>query len=149
MPLNRDYIGRKAPAGEPVEVTRNDIRRFAAAIGDDNPLYTDREAAKAAGYTDVIAPPTFLISASTGGGGGGFILEPELGLNFAMVVHGEQSFAFSRPVQAGDVLVLEQRIADITAKGSNELMTLVTEVTTEAGEHVATVTNTIVSRGTA
>ena len=149
MPLNRDYIGRKAPTGEPVEVTRNDIRRFAAAIGDDNPLYTDREAAKAAGYTDVIAPPTFLISASTGGGGGGFILEPELGLNFAMVVHGEQSFAFTRPVQAGDVLVLEQRIADITAKGSNELMTLVTEVTTESGEHVATVTNTIVSRGTA
>jgi acyl dehydratase len=149
MPLNRDYIGRKAPTGEPVEITRSDIRRFAAAIGDDNPLYTDREAAKAAGYADVIAPPTFLISASTGGGGGGFILEPELGLNFAMVVHGEQSFAFTRPVQAGDVLVLEQRIADITAKGSNELMTLVTEVTTESGEHVATVTNTIVSRGTA
>jgi len=149
MPLNRDWIGRKAPVGEPVEVTRNDIRRFAAAIGDPNPLYTDREAAKAAGYTDVIAPPTFLISASTGGGDGGFIREPELGLNFAMVVHGEQSFAFSRPVQAGDVLTMEQRIADITAKGSNELMTLVTEVTGETGEHVATVTNTIVSRGTA
>ena len=149
MPLNRDYIGRSAPAGEPVEITRNDIRRFAAAIGDDNPLYTDREAAKAAGYTDVIAPPTFLISASTGGGGGGFILEPELGLNFAMVVHGEESFSFTRPVQAGDVLVLQQRIEDITAKGSNELLTLVTEVTTESGEHVATVTNTIVSRGTA
>jgi len=149
MPLNRDYIGRKAPVGEPVEITRGDIRRFAAAIGDDNPLYTDREAAKAAGYADVIAPPTFLISASTGGGGGGFILEPELGLNFAMVVHGEQSFDFTRPVQAGDVLVLEQRIADIQDKGSNELMTLVTEVSTEGGEHVATVTNTIVSRGTA
>jgi acyl dehydratase len=149
MPLNRDYIGRKAPVGEPVEVTRNDIRRFAAAIGDDNPLYTDREAAKAAGYTDVIAPPTFLISASTGGGSGGFILEPELGLNFAMVVHGEETFEFSRPVQAGDVLTLEQRISDIQVKGSNELMTLVTEVTSDSGEHVATVTNTIVSRGTA
>jgi acyl dehydratase len=149
MPLNRDWIGRKAPAGEPVEITRNDIRRFAAAIGDDNPLYTDRKAAQAAGYPDVIAPPTFLISASTGGGEGGFIREPELGLNFAMVVHGEQSFTFSRPVQAGDVLTMEQRIADITAKGSNELMTLITEVTSETGEHVATVTNTIVSRGTA
>src|SRR4051794_32452767 len=149
MPLNRDWIGRKAPAGEPVEVTRNDIRRFAAAIGDDNPLYTDQQAARAAGYDDVIAPPTFLISASTGGGGGGFIHEPELGLNFAMVVHGEESFAFDRPVQAGDVLTLEQRIADIQVKGSNELMTLVTEVTSDSGEHVATVTNTIVSRGTA
>jgi acyl dehydratase len=149
MPLNRDYIGRQAAVGEPVEVTRNDIRRFAAAIGDSNPLYTDREAAKAAGYTDVIAPPTFLISASTGGGGGGFLLEPELGLNYAMVVHGEESFEFARPVQAGDMLTLQQRISDIRVKGSNELLTLVTEVTNDSGEHVATITNTIVSRGTA
>jgi acyl dehydratase len=149
MPLNRDWIGRKAPVGAPVEITRNDIRRFAAAIGDANPLYTDVEAAKAAGYSDVIAPPTFLISASTGGGDGGFIREPGLGLNFAMVVHGEETFEFTRPVVAGDVLTLEQRIADIPAKGSNELMTLVTEVTSATGEHVATVTNTIVSRGTA
>lgn len=149
MPLNRDWIGRLAPQGEPVEITRNDIRRFAYAIGDSNPLYHDREAARAAGYPDVVAPPTFLISASTGGGDGGFIREPDLGLNFAMVVHGEESFAFTRPVVAGDVLTLQQRIDDITAKGANELMTLVTEVTDAAGEHVATITNTIVSRGTA
>ena len=106
MPLNRDWIGRLAPQGEPVEITRNDIRRFAAAIGDRNPLYHDREAARAAGYPDVVAPPTFLISASTGGGDGGFIREPDLGLNFAMVVHGEESFAFTRPVVAGDVLTM-------------------------------------------
>jgi len=148
MPLNRDFIGRTAPPGEPVEVTRGDIRRFAQAIGDTNPAYVDPEAAKALGYTDVIAPPTFLIAASTGGGGGGFILDPELGLNYAMVVHGEQAFEFARPVQAGDVLSMTQRIADIQDKGSNELMTLVTEVTSN-GERVATVTNTIVSRGTA
>ncbi len=148
MPLNRDFIGRTAPPGNPVEVTRGDIRRFAEGIGDTNPAYVDIDAAKALGYTDVIAPPTFLIAASTGGGGGGFILDPELGLNFAMVVHGEERFAFSRPVQAGDVLEMTQRIADIQDKGSNELMTLVTEVTS-AGEHVATITNTIVSRGTA
>jgi acyl dehydratase len=148
MPLNRDFIGRTAPPGSPVEVTRGDIRRFAEAIGDTNPAYVDPDAAKALGYTDVIAPPTFLIAASTGGGAGGFILDPELGLNYAMVVHGEERFAFSRPVQAGDVLEMTQRIADIQDKGSNELMTLVTEVTSGA-EHVATVTNTIVSRGTA
>ncbi len=148
MPLNRDWIGRVAPKGDPVEVTRNDIRRFATAIGDSNPAYHDREAAKALGYADVIAPPTFLISATTGGGSGGFILDPDLGLNYAMVVHGEEAFAFVRPVQAGDVLEMTQRIADIQAKGSNELLTLVTEVTSD-GEPVATITNTIVSRGTA
>jgi len=148
MPLNRAFIGRTAPPGEPIEVTRGDIRRFANAIGDSNPAYHDREAAKALGYPDVIAPPTFLISASTGGGGGGFILDPELGLTYALVVHGEQTFAFHRPVQAGDLLETVTRIADIRDAGRNELMTLVTEVSSN-GEPVATVTNTIVSRGTA
>lgn len=148
MPLNRAFIGRTAPPGEPIEVTRGDIRRFATAIGDSNPACHDREAAKALGYPDVIAPPTFLISASTGGGGGGFILDPELGLTYALVVHGEQTFAFHRPVQAGDLLETVTRIADIRDAGRNELMTLVTEVSSN-GEPVATVTNTIVSRGTA
>jgi acyl dehydratase len=148
MPLNRDFIGRSEPAGEPVEVTRGDIRRFATAIGDRNPAYHDRAAAQALGYPDVIAPPTFLIAASTGGGGGGFIHDPSLGLNYAMVVHGEERFEFARPVRAGDVLDTVTTIADIRDAGRNELMTLVTTVTSK-GEPVATVTNTIVSRGTA
>ncbi|MCU1594734.1 MAG: MaoC-like dehydratase [Frankiales bacterium] len=148
MPLNRDWIGRVAPKGDPVDVTRNDIRRFATAIGDQNPAYHDLQAARELGYTDLIAPPTFLIAASTGGGSGGFIHDPDLGLNYAMVVHGEEKFDFVRPVQAGDVLEMVQRVENIQAKGSNELLTLVTEVTSN-GEPVATVTNTIVSRGTA
>jgi acyl dehydratase len=148
MPLNRVFIGRTASAGETFEVTRNDIRRFALAIGDTNPAYLDPEAAKALGHRDVVAPPTFLISASTGDAGGGFIGDPELGLNYAMVVHGEERFEFHRPVYAGDVLMTVTKVADIKDAGRNELMTLVGEVTSN-GEKVATVTNTIVSRGTA
>ena len=148
MPLNRDFIGRSARSKEPFEVTRNDIRRFALAIGDPNPAYLDPEAAKALGHRDVVAPPTFLISASTGDAGGGFIGDPDLGLVYAMVVHGEERFAFHRPVYAGDVLDTVTTIADIRDAGRNELMTLVSEVTSN-GEPVATVTNTIVSRGTA
>ena len=148
MPLNRDFIGRSAPSKEPFEVTRGDIRRFALAIGDNNPAFHDPEAAKALGHPDVIAPPTFLITASTGDAGGGFIMNPELGLNYALVVHGEETFEFHRPVRAGDLLDSVTRIADIRDAGRNELMTLVTEVTSN-GERVATVTNTIVSRGTA
>jgi acyl dehydratase len=149
VPLNRDYIGRAADPDEPLEVTRGDIRRFATAIGDDNPVCHDVEAAKAAGHRDLVAPPTFLITAATAGGGGGIIHEPGLGLDYAMVVHGEQRFEFNRPVYAGDVLVTVTSIADIRAAGRNELMTLVSVVTTTSGEPVATVTNTIVSRGTA
>lgn len=148
MPLNRDYIGRTADLGEPMEVTRGDIRRFATAIGDLNPIYHDVQAAKAAGHPDLVAPPTFLISASTGGGGGGFIHDPGLGLNFALVVHGEQKFEFSRPVCAGDLLETVTTITDIREAGRNELLTVVSAVSSN-GEPVATVTNTIVSRGTA
>jgi acyl dehydratase len=148
MPLNRDFIGRSARSKAPFEVTRNDIRRFALAIGDPNPAYLDPEAAKALGHRDVVAPPTFLISASTGDAGGGFIGDPELGLQYALVVHGEERFAFHRPVYAGDVLDTVTTIADIRDAGRNELMTLVSEVSSN-GEPVATVTNTIVSRGTA
>lgn len=148
MPLNRDFIGRSAPSTQPFEVTRGDIRRFALAIGDHNPAYLDREAAQAFGHPDVIAPPTFLISASTGDAAGGLIGHPDMGLVYAMVVHGEEKFEFHRPVRAGDLLDSVTRIEDIRDAGRNELMTLVTEVTSN-GDPVATITNTIVSRGTA
>jgi len=150
MPLNRDFVGRSVTWQEPFEVTRNDIRRFARAIGDDNPAYLDVEAAKALGYTDLVAPPTFLITAGSAGNdaGGGFFQDPELGLRFEMVVHGEERFAFHRPIVAGDVLDGTVTITDIRDAGRNEMITLETEVTCR-GERVATVSNTVVSRGTA
>ena len=148
MPLNRDFLGRAAHPAEAVAVTRGDIRRFAAAIGDSNPMCSDLQAAKAAGHPDLIAPPTFLITVATAGGGGGLIHEPELGLNFALVVHGEQKFEFHRPVYAGDLLHTVTTIADIRQVGRNELLTLVSEISSN-GESVATVSNTLVSRGTA
>jgi acyl dehydratase len=147
MPLNRDFVGRSTRSGEPFEVTRGDIRRFAVAIGDENPAYLDPKAAAELGYPDVIAPPTFLITLGTSGAGT-FLADPALGLRFEMVVHGEQRFDLHRPVRAGDQLDATTRIADIRDAGRNELMTLVSDVTC-AGEPVATVTNTIVSRGTA
>lgn len=147
MPLNRDFIGRSSRSSEPFEVTRGDIRRFATAIGDTNPAYHDRAAAQALGHPDVVAPPTFLITAGTSTSSG-LITDPELGLDYSLVVHGEQRFALHRPVCAGDVLETETRIADIRDAGRNELLQLVTEFRS-GGEHVATATNTIVSRGTA
>ena len=61
MPLDPSFIGRSYPSTEPYEVGREKIREFADAIKDDSPLYRDAEAAKAAGYPDVIAPPTFAV----------------------------------------------------------------------------------------
>ncbi|WP_119728401.1 MaoC family dehydratase N-terminal domain-containing protein [Thermomonospora amylolytica] len=144
MPLNRDFIGRTFPPTAPYEVSRVKIREFADAIGDPNPIYRDREAAKAAGHPDVIAPPTFPIVISLGGEA---LADPELGLNYAMVVHGEQRFEYVRPVRAGDELVCRTTITEIKSIGNNEKIELRTEITTTDGEPVCTAYNTIVERG--
>jgi acyl dehydratase len=149
MPLNREFIGREYPVKETFEVGREHIRQFADAIGDPNPVYRDPDAARAAGHPDVIAPPTFLTVLGFRFGMDSPVVDPSLGLNYALVVHGEQKFELHRPVVAGDVLSTVSRVADIRDAGRNELMTMVTEVTDAEGERVATTTSTLVSRGTA
>jgi Acyl dehydratase len=146
MALNRDFVGRTYPQSAPYEVSRVKIREFAAAIGDDNPIYRDKEAAKAAGHPDVIAPPTFPIVFSLSGAGEA-LGDPELGLNFAMVVHGEQRFEYQRPIHAGDELVCSSTITEIRSVGRNEFLTVRSVVTTADGEPVCTTYNTIVERG--
>jgi acyl dehydratase len=146
MALNRDFVGRTYPPSAPYEVSRVKIREFAAAIGDANPIYRDKEAAQAAGYRDVIAPPTFPIVFSLQSGGDALV-DPDLGLNLAMVVHGEQRFEYVRPVYAGDQLVSIATITDIRTAGRNELLTVRSEVATVEGEPVCVTYNTIVERG--
>jgi acyl dehydratase len=146
MALNRDFVGRTYPSGASYEVSRVKIKEFAAAIGDNNPVYRDKEAAQAAGYPDVIAPPTFPILFSLQAGSEALV-DPELGLNFAMVVHGEQRFEYVRPICAGDELVATATITDIRTAGRNELLTVRSDVATVEGEPVCTTYNTIVERG--
>ena len=148
MPLNKALIGREYPQSAAYEVGREKIRDFASAIGDFNPLYHDEAAAKAAGYDDIIAPPTFLTTLGFKFGPQ-VIGDPELGLNYAMVVHGEQEFEILRPVRPGDVLVGKPKIVDITARGKNEFMTYEASIETTSGEKVAVSRSIIVSRGTA
>jgi acyl dehydratase len=144
MALNRDFIGRVFPPSEPYEVTRVKIREFADAIGDTNPLYRDRDAAREAGYDDVIAPPTFPIVITLGNAA---LTDPELGMNFAMVVHGDQRFEYRRPLRAGDVVVTESTVTGIRAIGRNERIDVRTDVRTTGGEHVCTAYSGLVERG--
>ncbi len=82
---------------------REKIREFADAINDPNPAYRSVEAARALGHPDVVAPPTFPI-VLTLTAGHQVIFDPEAGIDYARVVHGEQRFVHDRPVHAGDVL---------------------------------------------
>ncbi|KPC63832.1 hypothetical protein ADL35_47530, partial [Streptomyces sp. NRRL WC-3753] len=82
MALDQSFVGRTYPPTEPYEVGREKIREFAQAVGDANPVYTDVEAAKALGYADVIAPPTFVFSL-TFREAGQVIEDPQLGLDYS------------------------------------------------------------------
>ena len=146
MAINREYLGRTFPAADPYEVSRVKIADFADAIGDPNPVYRDRAAARAAGHPDVIAPPTFAIVISMAGSARA-VADPGLGVNYAMVVHGEQRFEYSRQIVAGDVVTAQATITDIRDAGRNVLLTTKTEIRTVDGEHVCTAHSTLVERG--
>jgi acyl dehydratase len=144
--INTDYVGRTFEPSAPYEVSRVKIAEFADAIGDPSPLYRDRAAAQAAGFRDVIAPPTFAIVISTVGAASA-VGDPGLGLNYAMVVHGEQRFEYARPLMAGDVVTAQSTISDIRDAGRNAMLSTTTEISTVDGEHVCTATTTLVERG--
>ena len=148
MPLNREILGRKYPAPATYEVGREQLRSFAMAIGDSNRAYVDPAAARALGHRDIIAPPTFLTVLAFRFAGSGPLADPELGLDYSLVVHGEQHFELHRAVVAGDILTAIDVVEQIRDVGRNELMTVVTEVTA-GGEPVATIRSTLVSRGSA
>jgi acyl dehydratase len=144
--INPAYAGRTFEPSEPYEVSRVKIAEFATAIGDSSPLCRDRAAAQAAGYPDVVAPPTFAI-VITAVNSARLIADPDLGVNYAMVVHGEQSFAYDRPLRAGDVVVAQTTIESIRPVRSLTTMATVTEISTVGGEHVCTAHSTLVERG--
>ena len=146
MALNKEFVGRVFGPGEPYEVSRVKIAEFADAIGEPSELCRDKAAAQRAGYPDVIAPPTLAIviaMASTAS----MHAEPGLGLDYSMVVHGEESFSHSRPLHAGDVVVATTTVESISAVGSMSLLVTSTDLSTTDGEHVCTAKSTLVERG--
>ena len=146
MPLDQSFVGRSWPPTEPYQVGREKIREFARAIGATDPEYHDPEAARALGYADVVAPPTFpvVITMATSRQ---IIDDPDLGMDYSRVVHGDQRFAYRRPVVAGDALVCVNSVEEIISRGGHDFLTTRTEVATEAGEPVLTVWLKLVQRG--
>jgi acyl dehydratase len=144
--LNKEFVGRVFGPGEPYEVSRVKIAEFADAIGEPSELCRDKAAAQRAGYPDVIAPPTMAIviaMASTAS----MHSEPGLGLDYSMVVHGEESFSHSRPLHAGDVVVATTTVESIKAVGAMSILVTSTDISTTDGEHVCTAKSTLVERG--
>lgn len=146
MALDPSFVGRSYSAAGTYQVGREKIREFAEAIGDDNALYRDPSAARARGYPDVIAPPTFAIIVSLRAQQE-LVSDPQLGLDYSRVVHGDQSFTHHRPIRAGDELAATMHVDGVRTMGGNEMLTVRCEITDGAGDPVTTARSTLIVRG--
>lgn len=145
MSVSADAVGRTLPTVQ-ATVERARLRFFAEAIGEDNPIYRDLEAARAAGHPDLPAPPTFLFGLKLDGSDPlGWVAD--LGIDMRFVLHGTQRFVYHRLVFAGDEVFFRPRITDVYEKrgGALEFIVVDTEVTRGA-DVVAVLTETIVAR---
>jgi len=146
MAVNPDIAGRSYPPGPVYEVGREKIAEFAAAIGSEDPAHTDPEAARALGHPDVIAPPTFAIIVAQRAEAA-VVQDPESGIDYSRVVHGEQRFTHHRPIVAGDRLLGTPFVDGVREAGGHGMVTTRVEITTESGEPVSTAFSIIVVRG--
>lgn len=143
MPVNPELVGRTFPPTAAYLVGREKVREFARAVFADAPLHTDPAAARALGYPDVVAPPTFamVIQDLTLQQ---LLAEPDSGIELARTIHAEQRFRYSRPIVAGDELTASLSISGIRTIGGNAMVTSEAEIRDAAGEHVVTTTSVLV-----
>jgi acyl dehydratase len=145
MAVKTESIGKSY---DPVvyAVGREKIREFAAAVGETNPLHQDVETARAAGYADVVAPPMFAVVYASRSVAPA-LFDPEVGLNFAMMVHGAQEFRWGPVVVAGDEISTVTTVKDISERGGMEFFVFESVSKNQAGETVCTGTWTNIVRG--
>ena len=115
MPIKTEAIGKVYPP-HLYAVGREKIREFASAVGETNPLHTDLEAARAAGYHDLVAPPMFAV-VYAGASLTPALFDPEVGIVFAMMVHGRQEFRWGRVVLGGSEITTTTTVKDIASRG--------------------------------
>ncbi len=127
-------------------VGREKVREYALAVGETSPLHLDPQAARAAGHADVVAPPMFAVVYSAPALGPA-LFDPEVGLDFARMVHGGQEFAWGPLVVAGDEITTRARVADIRRDPERSFFVFTTTSVDGRGETVCTGTWTNIVRG--
>ncbi|WP_332750250.1 MaoC family dehydratase N-terminal domain-containing protein [Hydrogenophaga sp.] len=144
--IDKKFIGYQLKPSV-LTVDRTRLQFFAKAIGEKDPVYLDPAAAKAAGYADVPAPPTFLFAAELDSGANDQLLT-DLDIPLAKLLHGEQSFRYHRPVCAGDTVTMQSTITDIYDKKGGKLEFAVkdSKVTNQRSELVAELRTVLVVR---
>jgi acyl dehydratase len=143
--IKTEAVGKTFPPVEYVVGTEK-IREYAAATFDDNPLSNDEDAAKAAGYAGLVAPPMFAVVFS-GRASAPAMLDPEVEMNFAMMVHGAQDFTFHKPIVAGDRITTTASVKSIEVKSGKGFYIFTTESVNQHGETVVSADWTCIVRG--
>lgn len=143
--VNVEIQGKVYAPTAPYLVGREKVREFARAVLSEAALHHDPEAARAAGYSDVVAPPTFAIVVQDATLQQ-LLSDEEAAVDFSRVVHGDQRFTYSRPIVAGDELTGVMTVTSVKQLGGNSMVTSSTEVSDATGAHVVTAISTLVVR---
>jgi acyl dehydratase len=139
-----DAVGKTYPPTS-YAVGREKVREFAAAVGEENPLHHDVDAAREAGYADVVAPPMFAVVFG-GRAMAPALFDPEVGIDFSRMVHGGQEFVWGPPVVAGDEIATEVEVKDVSERGGLQFFVFESRSTNQDGETVCTGTWTNIVR---
>ena len=145
MPVSTAAVGKSFPPAV-YAVGREKVKEYALAVGETNPLYLDPEAARAAGHRDVVAPPMFAVVYSAQAIAPA-IFDPEVGINFALMVHGGQEFTWGPLVVAGDEITTVASVQSIDERDGKGFFVFESVSTNQDGEQVCVGTWTNIVRG--
>ena len=145
MPVETKAVGKSWESAT-FEVDADRIRKYADAVGEGDDVHRDSEAAKAAGFREVVAPPMFAVVYSAPAMGPA-ILDPEVGINFPAMVHGGQEFEWGEPVCAGDVITTEATCKEIYEKDGKGFYVFETVSKNQDGAETVRATWTNIVRG--
>ena len=146
MSVTPELQGRVFPPVAPYLVGREKVREFSRAVFASNPINLDPVAARAACHADIVAPPTFAVVVQEATLAQ-LLGEPDGGIDFTRVVHGDQRFSYTRPIVAGDELTATLAVTSIKTLGGHSMVTAESTIVDRAGAHVVTAISTLVVRG--
>ena len=145
MPVSTAAVGKSYPPTL-YAVGREKVREFALAVGETDPLHLDHEAARRAGHADVVAPPMFCVVFGAPAIAPA-LFDPDVGIDFARMVHGGQEFAWGPLVVAGDEVTTEVTVEDISESGGRGFYVFGSVSRNQRGETVCTGRWTNIVRG--
>ena len=146
MDVNTGVVGKAYPVTTYV-VGREKVREYARTVGETDPLYLDVEAAWAAGHADVVAPPMFAVVYAMPAVAAG-MFDPEVGIDFARLVHAGQDFRWGPLVVAGDEISTTVSVKDVSERRGSGFYVFESISCNDRGETVCTGTWSNVVRGT-